>query len=74
MPCGSAIVPSARNTTSVLPCFNYGFYPRWKPILPIALPGHLLFLAQIYVGVHYPIDTIAGAALAQLSDFSVPDL
>lgn len=40
------------------------FYSRWKPILPIGLAwAFIISFAQIYVGVHYPIDTLAGAAL-----------
>lgn len=40
------------------------FYRRWKAILPIGLAwAALVCFAQIYVGVHYPIDTLAGALL-----------
>jgi membrane-associated phospholipid phosphatase len=40
------------------------FYPQWKPILPIALGwAFIICFAQVYVGVHYPLDTIAGALL-----------
>jgi undecaprenyl-diphosphatase len=40
------------------------FYKSWKPILPIGLAwAFMISVAQIYVGVHYPVDTIAGAIL-----------
>jgi membrane-associated phospholipid phosphatase len=40
------------------------FYRKWKPILPWGIAwATLVSFAQIYVGVHYPIDTIAGAIL-----------
>ena len=40
------------------------FYRRWKAILPIGLFwASLVCFAQIYVGVHYPIDILAGAIL-----------
>lgn len=37
------------------------FYPKWKGILPIALAwAFIVSFAQIYVGVHYPVDTFFG--------------
>ncbi|WP_432712442.1 phosphatase PAP2 family protein [Pedobacter sp.] len=40
------------------------FYDRWKAILPIGIFwAFIISFAQIYVGVHYPIDTMAGAIL-----------
>jgi membrane-associated phospholipid phosphatase len=43
------------------------FYPKWKPILPLALFwAFAVAFAQVYVGVHYPIDTLAGAGLGTL--------
>lgn len=67
VPCGSGYsFPSAHATNHFgiavfLICL---FYRRWKPILPIGLAWALLVsFAQIYVGVHYPIDTFVGAIL-----------
>ena len=43
------------------------FYKKWKPILPIGIIwAALICFAQVYVGVHYPIDVIAGAFLGAL--------
>ncbi len=43
------------------------FYKRWKPIAPFAVFWAVVIgFAQIYVGVHYPIDIIAGAMLGAL--------
>lgn len=40
------------------------FYKQWKAILPIGLTwAAMICLAQIYVGVHYPIDIITGTLL-----------
>jgi len=38
------------------------FYHRWKPILPLALGwAFCVAFAQVYVGVHFPVDVTAGA-------------
>lgn len=67
VPCGSGYsFPSSHATNHFaiaifLICL---FYNKWKPILPLGLSWALLIsFAQIYVGVHYPIDTFAGALL-----------
>ncbi|SDM10154.1 undecaprenyl-diphosphatase [Daejeonella rubra] len=40
------------------------FYPKWKMILPLGLFwAASISFAQIYVGVHYPVDILAGAIL-----------
>lgn len=67
VPCGSGYsFPSSHATNHFgiavfLICL---FYRRWKPILPLGLAwAFIISFAQIYVGVHYPIDTFAGALL-----------
>ncbi|MES2418727.1 MAG: phosphatase PAP2 family protein [Bacteroidota bacterium] len=67
VPCGSGFsFPSAHATNHFaiavfLICL---FYNRWKPILPLGLSwAFLISFAQVYVGVHYPIDVFAGAIL-----------
>jgi membrane-associated phospholipid phosphatase len=67
VPCGSGYsFPSSHATNHFgiavfLICL---FYKRWKPILPLGLAwAFIISFAQIYVGVHYPIDTFAGALL-----------
>jgi membrane-associated phospholipid phosphatase len=40
------------------------FYRRWKWVLPVALLWAVsITFAQVYVGVHYPSDILAGAIL-----------
>jgi membrane-associated phospholipid phosphatase len=67
VPCGSGYsFPSAHATNHfAIAIFLIGvFYRKWKLILPIGLTwAALIAFAQIYVGVHYPIDTMAGAIL-----------
>lgn len=67
VPCGSGYsFPSSHATNHFaiaifLICL---FYKQWKPILPLGLFWALLIsFAQVYVGVHYPIDTFVGALL-----------
>ncbi len=73
VPCGSGYsFPSAHATNHFaiavfLICL---FYPKWKPILPLGLFwAFLICFAQIYVGVHYPIDTLFGALLGTTIGF-----
>ena len=67
VPCGSGLsFPSAHATNHFaiavfLICI---FYSRWKPILPIGLLwAFIISFAQVYVGVHYPVDVTTGALL-----------
>lgn len=67
VPCGSGYsFPSAHATNhfAIAVFLICVFYHKWKPILPLGLlwAGSISF-AQIYVGVHYPIDTLFGAFL-----------
>lgn len=75
VPCGSGYsFPSAHATNhfGIAIFLIMVFYPRWKPILPVGLAwAFLISFAQIYVGVHYPLDTIAGAALGTTVGFIV---
>jgi len=67
VPCGSGYsFPSAHATNHfAIAIFLISvFYRKWKLILPIGLTwAALIAFAQIYVGVHYPIDTVVGAIL-----------
>jgi len=67
VPCGSGkSFPSSHATNHFgIAVFLIGlFYEKWKPILPLSLGwAFIISFAQIYVGVHYPIDTIVGALL-----------
>ena len=48
------------------------FYPKWKLILPIGLLwAASISFAQVYVGVHYPVDILAGAMLGGMIGFSM---
>ncbi|ARS40565.1 phosphatase PAP2 family protein [Sphingobacteriaceae bacterium GW460-11-11-14-LB5] len=67
VPCGSGLsFPSAHATNHFaiavfLICL---FYSRWKPILPIGICwAFIISFAQVYVGVHYPVDVTTGALL-----------
>lgn len=43
------------------------FYHKWKWILPVGLLwASSISFAQIYVGVHYPIDVLSGAILGSM--------
>lgn len=65
--CGSGYsFPSAHATNhfAIAVFLIMVFYKHWKPVLPLGLFWALLIsFSQIYVGVHYPVDTIAGALL-----------
>ncbi|PYF68921.1 undecaprenyl-diphosphatase [Pedobacter nutrimenti] len=67
VPCGSGYsFPSAHATNhfAIAVFLIVLFYERWKPVLPLGLAwAFIISFAQIYVGVHYPIDTLAGAIL-----------
>jgi membrane-associated phospholipid phosphatase len=73
VPCGTGYsFPSAHATNHFaiaifLICL---FYKKWTPILPLGLSwASLISFAQIYVGVHYPIDTLFGALLGTCIGF-----
>ncbi|MCX3266728.1 phosphatase PAP2 family protein [Pedobacter agri] len=67
VPCGSGLsFPSAHATNHfAIAVFLIGlFYSRWKPILPIGIFwAAIVSFAQVYVGVHYPVDVATGALL-----------
>lgn len=67
VPCGSGYsFPSAHATNHfAIALFLIGvFYKKWKAILPLGLlwAGSIAF-AQVYVGVHYPVDVFSGILL-----------
>ncbi len=68
--CGSGkSFPSAHATNhfAIAVFLIFVFYDRWKAILPIGIAwAFIISFAQIYVGVHYPLDTFAGAILGTL--------
>lgn len=46
------------------------FFSKWKLILPIGLLwAASISFAQVYVGVHYPVDILAGAILGGMIGF-----
>jgi len=48
------------------------FAHRWKPIIPLALGwAFSISFAQVYVGVHFPIDVTVGALLGSLVGYVV---
>jgi membrane-associated phospholipid phosphatase len=67
VPCGSGkSFPSshATNHFGIAILLIGFFYRKWKPILPLSLGWAVLVsFSQVYVGVHYPLDVLAGAVL-----------
>ena len=65
--CGSGFsFPSAHATNhfAIAMFLILVFHQKWKPILPLGLFwAFIISFAQVYVGVHYPLDTMAGALL-----------
>lgn len=65
--CGSGYsFPSAHATNhfAIAVFLIFVFYDKWKPILPLGLAwAFIISFSQVYVGVHFPIDTIVGALL-----------
>ncbi|RZK53776.1 MAG: phosphatase PAP2 family protein [Pedobacter sp.] len=46
------------------------FYRKWRWILPLGLAwAFIISFAQVYVGVHYPVDTMFGAILGACIGF-----
>jgi membrane-associated phospholipid phosphatase len=71
--CGSGFsFPSAHATNhfAIAVFLICVFYSRWKPILPIGIFwAAIISFAQVYVGVHYPVDVTTGALLGTLIGF-----
>lgn len=67
VPCGSGqSFPSAHATNhfAIATVLIGIFYSRWKAILPLGIFwAAMISFAQIYVGVHYPMDVICGTLL-----------
>lgn len=64
IPCGTGFsLPSSHATNHFALAFFLIaiFYNKWKPILPLAiLWAFSICFAQVYVGVHYPLDVTFG--------------
>lgn len=70
VPCGSGFsFPSAHATNhfAIAVFLILVLYKRWKGVLPVGLlwAGSISF-AQVYVGVHFPIDILVGAMLGTI--------
>ncbi|MBL6962498.1 MAG: phosphatase PAP2 family protein [Bacteroidetes bacterium] len=62
----------ASNHFAVAVYFICLFYSKWRWILPISiLWAFAISYSQVYVGVHYPLDVIAGAVLGISIGFAV---
>ena len=70
VPCGTGkSFPSAHATNHFgIAVFLIGvFYRKWRAILPIGLAwAAIISFAQVYVGVHYPIDVVGGMVLGTI--------
>ncbi|MBE7177783.1 MAG: phosphatase PAP2 family protein [Mucilaginibacter polytrichastri] len=68
--CGTGLsFPSshATNHFAVAVFISIVFYQLWKPVLWISLAwASLICFAQVYVGVHFPVDVLTGAVLGSL--------
>jgi len=73
VPCGSGLsFPSAHATNhfAIAVFLICVLYSRWKPVLPIGLFwAAIISFAQVYVGVHYPVDVATGAILGTIIGF-----
>ncbi|MCZ4222206.1 phosphatase PAP2 family protein [Pedobacter rhodius] len=73
VPCGSGLsFPSAHATNhfAIAVFLICVFYSRWKTILPIGIFwAAIISFAQVYVGVHYPVDVITGAIIGTIIGF-----
>jgi membrane-associated phospholipid phosphatase len=51
------------------------FYKKWKTVIPVLLIwATIICFAQVYVGVHFPIDVICGAIFGSLIGFLMSKL
>jgi membrane-associated phospholipid phosphatase len=70
IPCGSGYsFPSAHasNHFAIAVFLSLVFYKKWKWIwIPALLWAAAICLAQVYVGVHYPFDVLAGAVYGSI--------
>lgn len=74
-PCGGGYsFPSSHAANhfglAVFLLFSFGSIYRWIKF-PLLLWATLIAIAQVYVGLHYPADSIGGAVLGSLIAFSV---
>lgn len=74
VPCGGGqSFPSAHATNhfAIAVFLIFVFYSRWKPILPLGIFwAAIISFAQVYVGVHYPVDVTTGALLGTMIGFT----
>ncbi|RYY13175.1 MAG: phosphatase PAP2 family protein, partial [Chitinophagaceae bacterium] len=75
VPCGTGFsFPSAHATNhfAIAIFVILVFYKYWKPVLPIGLLWAVsISFAQVYVGVHYPVDVTVGMLLGTSIGFGV---
>ena len=73
VPCGNGYsFPSAHATNhfALAVFFICVIYPKWKPVLPLGLAwAASISFAQVYVGVHYPVDVTVGGLLGTCIGF-----
>lgn len=70
-PVSQTSFPSGHSATAfasaMIPFLREKGFLRWVPLILAILMG----LSRVYVGVHYPIDVLAGAVVGSLTAYSV---
>ena len=62
----SSSFPSGHSATAAAGALALSvFYPGFAPLLVVA--GLLVILSRVYLGVHFPVDVLAGAAIGLLT-------
>jgi len=68
---GSYSLPSGHTTEAFASAFGLTLlFPRWYVFVPMFCWATLVALSRIYLGVHYPLDILAGMAIGSSVSFA----